>query len=548
MNWKKTLTAGVAVASAAVALTACGSSDSGKSNGNGKLAEKQVLNWNEASELSTMDPSKIMDTIGGDMLNNTMEGLYRLGKDSKVEPGIAEKTTVSKDNLTYTFTLRKNAKWSNGDPVTAKDFVYSWQRTVDPKTAASYSYLFSGIKNADDIVAGKKAPSTLGIKAVGKYKLVVSLEKQLPYFKLLMGFCVFAPQNQKAVEQYGSKYGTAAKYMVYDGPFKMTGWTGTNLKWKLVKNDNYWDKKNVKLSEINFSVNKSTTTSYNLYQSKKLDETILSPEQSKQLSNNGDYSVLKQARTSYLDFNQTQKKFQNKNIRRAISCAIDRKQLAEKVLGAGTIPCEGPVSKGLAKRDGKDFVEAAKTSEGAEFNKTKAQKYLKQGLKELGESNLSFTLLGDDTDNSKKITEFLQSQIEENLPGTKVSVQNIPFKTRVTRSQKGQFDVVVSSWGADFSDPISYLDLYTTGNAYNFGSWKNAEYDKWINKSKTTDAGNAEARWNDMVKASKIINEDQGISPLFQLNQPQLIRSNVKGLIQNTAGAVNNWKNVYITK
>ena len=170
------------------------------------------------------------------------------------------------------------------------------------------------------------------------------------------------------------------------------------------------------------------------------------------------------------------------------------------------------------------------------------------GLKEIGEDNLSFALLGDDTDNSKKITEFLQSQIEENLPGTKVSVQNIPFKTRVTRSQKGQFEVVVSSWGADFSDPISFLDLYTTDNSYNFGKWKNAEYDKWIAKSKTTDAGNVSARWDDMVKASKIINEDQGIVPLFQLNQPQLIRSNVKGVIQNTAGSVNNWKNVYITK
>ncbi|WP_270755911.1 peptide ABC transporter substrate-binding protein [Ligilactobacillus ruminis] len=548
MNWKKTLTAGVAVASAAMALTACGSSDSSKSNGNGKLADKQVLNWNEPSELATMDPSKVMDTIGGDMLNNTMEGLYRLGKDSKVEPGIATKTTVSKDNLTYTFTLRKNAKWSNGDPVTAKDFVYSWQRTVDPKTAAAYSYLFSGIKNADDIVAGKKAPSTLGVKAVGKYKLVVNLEKQLPYFKLLMGFVVFAPQNQKAVEQYGGKYGTAAKYMCYDGPFKMTEWTGTNLKWKLVKNDNYWDKKNVKLSEINFSVNKSTTTSYNLYQSKKLDETILSPEQAKQLSSNADYSVLKQARTSYLEFNQTEKKFQNKKIRQAISYAIDRKQLAEKVIGSGTLPCKGAVSKGLAKRGGKDFTDAAKTSTGVQFDKAKAKKLLKEGLKEIGEDNLSFALLGDDTDNSKKITEFLQSQIEENLPGTKVSVQNIPFKTRVTRSQKGQFEVVVSSWGADFSDPISFLDLYTTDNSYNFGKWKNAEYDKWIAKSKTTDAGNASARWEDMVKASKIINEDQGIAPLFQLNQPQLVRSNVKGVIQNTAGSVNNWKNVYITK
>jgi len=541
MKLAKVAAAGSVAALCALTLGACGSKASDS-------ASKQVLNWNETAELPTMDLSKATDVVSFDMLNNTMEGLYRLGKDSKVEPGIATKTTVSKDNLTYTFTLRKNAKWSNGDPVTAKDFVYSWQRTVDPKTAAAYSYLFSGIKNADDIVAGKKAPSTLGVKAVGKYKLVVNLEKQLPYFKLLMGFVVFAPQNQKAVEQYGGKYGTAAKYMCYDGPFKMTEWTGTNLKWKLVKNDNYWDKKNVKLSEINFSVNKSTTTSYNLYQSKKLDETILSPEQAKQLSSNADYSVLKQARTSYLEFNQTEKKFQNKKIRQAISYAIDRKQLAEKVIGSGTLPCKGAVSKGLAKRGGKDFTDAAKTSTGVQFDKAKAKKLLKEGLKEIGEDNLSFALLGDDTDNSKKITEFLQSQIEENLPGTKVSVQNIPFKTRVTRSQKGQFEVVVSSWGADFSDPISFLDLYTTDNSYNFGKWKNAEYDKWIAKSKTTDAGNASARWDDMVKASKIINEDQGIAPLFQLNQPQLVRSNVKGVIQNTAGSVNNWKNVYITK
>ena len=546
MDVKKTVAAGMAVASVALALTACGKSSSSSSNG--KLADKQVLNWNEASELSTIDPSLIQDTIGGDMLNNTMEGLYRLGKNSKVEPGIATKTKLSSDKMTYTFTLRKNAKWSNGDQVTAKDFVYGWRRTVNPKTAASYAYLFSGIKNADDIIAGKKYASTLGVKAVGKYKLVVTLDKKLPYFKLLMGFVVFAPQNQKAVEKYGSKYGTASKYMVYDGPFTMTGWTGTNLKWSLKKNKNYWDKKNVKLTAINFSVNKSTTTSYNLYQSKKLDETILSTEQAKQLSSNSDYSVLKQARTTYLEYNQTQKAFQNKKIRQAISYAIDRKQLANKILGSGTLPCLGPVSKGLVSRNGVDFADAAKTSTGVQYNKKKAQQLLKEGLKEIGQSSLSFSILGDDTDNSKKITAFLQSQIEANLPGTKVEVQNVPFKNRIAKSEEGSFDVVVSSWGADFSDPISFLDLYTSDNSYNMGKWKNTEYDKLIAKSKTTDAGNASARWDDMVKAAKLINEEQGIAPLFQLNQPQLVRTSVKGLIQNTAGSVNNWKNVYIAK
>lgn len=508
-------------------------------------SSKKTLNWSIPSELSTIDPSKVTDTYGGDMVSNTLEGLYRLGKNSKIEPGMAKKTTVSDDGLTYTFTLRSNNKWSNGDPVTAQDFVYSWQRTVDPKTASSYAYLFDGIKNANDIMAGTKAPEALGVKAQGKYKLVVTLEKQIPYFKLLMGFDVFFPQNQKAVEKYGDKYGTAAKYMVYNGPFKMVGWDGSNLKWKLVKNNSYWDKKNVKLKQINFQVTKSTTTSYNLYQANKLDQTNLSAEQARQLKNQSGYTVLKQARTNYLEFNQTMPIFQNQKIRQAISYAINRKPLANTVIGGGSTPAKSVVSSGLASRDGVDFVNAAKTSVGTTYNKKKAQQLLQEGLKEIGKDSLSFTLLGDDTDASKKITEYLQSQIEANLPGTKVTVENVPFKTRVTRSQNTDFEVVVSSWQADFSDPISFLDMFTSNNSYNFGKWKNADYDKLITASKTTDATDPAKRWDDLVAASKLLNEDQGVVPLVQINTPQMIRPDVKGLIQNTAGITNNWKNVY---
>ena len=178
-----------------------------------------------------MDLSKATDSVSFTQISNTFEGLYRLGKDSKITPGLATSEKVSKDGKTYTFTLRKNDKWSNGDPVTAQDFVYSWRRTVNPKTESEYSYLFSGIKNADKIVAGKKPATSLGIKAVGKYKLVVTLERRIPYFNKLMGFAVFFPQNEKAVKNYGSKYGTASKYLVYNGPYIQKGWTGSNLSW-----------------------------------------------------------------------------------------------------------------------------------------------------------------------------------------------------------------------------------------------------------------------------------------------------------------------------
>lgn len=541
MKFKKVIATGASLVALGLALTACGSNSS-KSG----LADKQVLNWSYASELPSMDLSTATDTISFDQLNSTMEGIYRIGKNSKVEPGLATKTEVSKDGLTYTFTLRKNDKWSNGDPVTAQDFVYSWRRTVDPKTGSQYAYLFDGIANANDIIAGKKAVDTLGIKAEGKYKLVVTLEKKLPYFKLLMGFPVFFPQNQNVVEKYGKKYGTAAKYLVYNGPFKMEGWSGSNLSWKLVKNKNYWDKKDVKLSQINFSVNKSTTTSYNLYQSKKLDYTPLSTEQAKQLKGKDGYRVLKEARTNYLEFNETNKVFANKKIRQALSYAVNRQVLADKVLGAGTLPSLGIVSRDLAFNKGKDFAVAAKTTAGVTYNKAKAQKLLKEGLAEVGQSKLSFTLLGDDTDVSKQVTESLQSQIQQTLPDVDVSVSNVPFKTRLQRSEDGDFDVVVSAWGADFADPISFLDLFTSDNSYNNGKWKNAEYDKLITASKTTDAGNVDKRWDDMVKASKILSEDQGVAPLYQLNMAYMLNPSVKGVIQNTAGVTWSFKDAYI--
>lgn len=541
MKLKKVIATGASLVALGLALTACGSNSS-KSG----LADKQVLNWSYASELPSMDLSTATDTISFDQLNSTMEGIYRIGKNSKVEPGLATKTEVSKDGLTYTFTLRKNDKWSNGDPVTAQDFVYSWRRTVDPKTGSQYAYLFDGIANANDIIAGKKAVDTLGIKAEGKYKLVVTLEKKLPYFKLLMGFPVFFPQNQNVVEKYGKKYGTAAKYLVYNGPFKMEGWSGSNLSWKLVKNKNYWDKKDVKLSQINFSVNKSTTTSYNLYQSKKLDYTPLSTEQAKQLKGKDGYQVLKEARTNYLEFNETNKVFANKKIRQALSYAVNRQVLADKVLGAGTLPSLGIVSRDLAFNKGKDFAVAAKTTAGVTYNKAKAQKLLKEGLAEVGQSKLSFTLLGDDTDVSKQVTESLQSQIQQTLPDVDVSVSNVPFKTRLQRSEDGDFDVVVSAWGADFADPISFLDLFTSDNSYNNGKWKNAEYDKLITASKTTDAGNVDKRWDDMVKASKILSEDQGVAPLYQLNVAYMLNPSVKGVIQNTAGVTWSFKDAYI--
>ncbi|XJZ57581.1 peptide ABC transporter substrate-binding protein [Lactobacillus delbrueckii subsp. bulgaricus] len=541
MKLSKTFSVGATVLASAALLAACGSNSSKESS-----SSKKTLNWTVASEIPTMDMSKATDTASFNQLSNTMEGLYRLGKNSKLEKALATSEKVSKDGKTYTYTLRKS-KWSDGSELTAKDFVYSWRRTVDPKTASQYSYLFSGIKNADAIVAGKKKPETLGIKAVGKYKLVITLERRIAYFDKLMGFAVFFPQSEKAVTKYGSKYGTASKYMLYNGPFKQTGWTGSNLSWKMVKNPYYWDKKNVKLDTITWSVQKTPSTSYNLYQSNKLDYTGLDASQTKQLKNQKGYVTLNQGATFYLQFNIAKNKYlANTNIRKALSLAVDRKGLTSS-LGGNSVPANTLTPTQLTDVNGEDYTKRiSKSAESfypASTNKKEAVKYLNKGLKELGVSKFSFKILSDDTDSGKKTTEFLQSTFESTF-GNKVSVsvQNLPFKTRLSRSTAGNFDIVVSGWSADFADPISFLDLFTSTNPENNGKWKNTSYDKLIADSKTT--ASTSKRWDDLTKAEDILLNNVGVAPLYYNTSAALIRPTVKDVYQNRGTW--NFKDTYI--
>jgi oligopeptide transport system substrate-binding protein len=527
-------------------LAACGSKSS---------QSKQVLNLAVSSDLETMDPSHASDTTSMQVLENTGEGFLQLGKDSKIEKELATKITTSKNGLNYTFDLRKNAKWSNGQPVTAKDFVYGWERTVNPQTASEYAYLYSGIKNADAIMNGKKNYRTLGIKAVNKYQVKVTLEHRISYFKLLMAMPVFYPQNQQAVEKYGSKYGTNSAKTVSNGPFVLKGWKGTNEKWKLVKNSKYWDKKQVHLSAISFQVVKSPSTGLNLFQTGKLDQTQLLGSQVASEKNSKNYVLNKSATSIYLQFNlknptdsDLKTALNNVNIRKALSLSLNRQQLTNKVLSDGSLPAKGFVTSGLAKnpKTGEDFASQAYVKDGVSYNKAQAKKYWEKGLKELGVSKLKVGLLSDDDDASKQTAEFIQSQWESLLPGLSVEVQSVPKTVRISRSEKGNFDIVISGWGADFSDPITFLNLYQAGNSGDAGGYDNAEYNQLIDQINNNPSNNEQVRWNNMVKAEKILMNDQVTIPLYQRSNSFLQSKKIKNLIVNTAGPAHNYKGVYL--
>ncbi|MBU9789165.1 peptide ABC transporter substrate-binding protein [Lentilactobacillus sp. IMAU92037] len=524
---------GVALLSAVV-LAGCGS----KSSQSG--SKKQEISWMTPSPIATMDTSKMVDLYSAQIANGTNEGLLRMAKNNKVDPGVAKSYTVSKDGKTWTFNLR-HSKWNNGTPVTAKDFVFSWQRTVKPKTASQYAYIFANVKNAAKISAGKMAPSKLGVKADGNYKFVVTLEKPQSYFKYMVTQPEFFPQNSKTVAKYGGDYGGNSTKNSYNGPFILKGWNGTNDTWKLVKNPKYWDAKSVKVNTVKFQAVKTPSTALNSYNSNKLDFTTLSGTLAANNKKNKDYTVFPQASTSYMEFN-TKKipALRNTDIRKAMALAIDKKQMVNKVMQGGDITPKGFVPASMAKHNGKDFATQSYVKDGTDYNLKEAKALFAKGMKQVGKKSLSLTLLGADDDDSKRATEFVQSQLTK-LPGLKITNQNIPFKSKLTRAQNQQFDLVLSAWIADYPDPSNFLDLMTSNNSYNDGKWSNKQYDALIKKSESTDANNETARWNDMVQAEKILMNDQGLVPLYQQGQAALLRPSVKGVQAFTTSPQYDW-------
>lgn len=536
MKVKKFLLTSSTLVLSALSLSACGQNSRKKT---------QTLNWMSTAEVPTMDPSKAYDSNSALQLTSTNEGLYEIGKDGQAKLALAKSVKTNADKTKWIFNLR-NAKWSNGDPVTANDFVYGWQRTVNPKTEAQNAYLYNGvIKNASAIAAGKKPVSALGIKALTKHKLEVDLAEHTPYFAQLAADDIFLPQNKKVVKQYGAKYGTASKYMVFNGPFMQKGWSSSTLNWKLVKNPNYWDKKHVKLQQINFSVQKSPSTSYNLYQQGKLDTTFLDYSQTKQLKHNSDFVIRPAAQTNYIEFNQVNNKtFKNQNIRKAISLAINRKSLCQ-ILGGINKPASTLTPTNYVKDGQQDYTNLISPSakKMASYQPALAKKYFKKGLQELGKKKLSFNLLYDDSDAAKRVTETLQSQLETTLPALTVKVQNVPYKTRLNRAINQQFQAVVTSWGADIADPIDFLQLVESKNDNNDGKYHNAAFDADLKKGKQTN--NDHQRLVDFAHAEDTLLDTAGVAPLYYASSAWFVKSHVQGLIYTKLGGYN-FKSVYI--
>ncbi|EEL69870.1 MULTISPECIES: peptide ABC transporter substrate-binding protein [Bacillus] len=560
---KKLTAVVVPVLAMSVALTACSgsggekktttTSNSGEEKKSDiKYAAKQVLNRTENQEIPTMDTSKSTDTLGAQILGNTMEGLYRLDKDNKPIPAAAESSTKSEDGKKYTFKLRKDAKWSNGDPVTAKDFVYGWQRLLDKNTAAEYAFIAYYIKNAEAINKGEKPGTELGAKAVDDYTLEVELEKPVPYFLNLLAFPSYYPLNEKFVKEKGDKFGLEADTTVYNGPFVMSSWKHEQ-GWQLKKNDKYWDNKTVKLEEINYSVVKEVATKVNLYDTGSIDFTLLSGEfVDKYKSNKDEYGEYAESSTFFLRLNQKRNgqdtPLKSKKLREAIALSVDKKGLANVILNNGSKATDQLVPKGLATGpDGKDYQDTFKN--GLKQDTKKAAAAWEEAKKELGKDQVTIELLSYDDGTAKKIADYVKDQIEKNLKGVTINTKIQPFKQKLKLETAQDYEISYAGWSPDYADPMTFIDMFESKSPYNQMSYSNPKYDEMVQKAGNELLSDPKKRWEALGKAEKLfLEEDAGLVPLYQTGRSYVMKPNVKGIVKHNISPEYSFKWAYVTE
>ncbi|HHT7141284.1 peptide ABC transporter substrate-binding protein [Bacillus anthracis] len=503
-----------------------------------KSSNKQVLNLTETAEIPTMDTTLSTDATSSNIMNNTMEGLYRLGKDDKLVPGVAKSYEKSEDGKKYVFKLREDAKWSNGEPVTAKDFVYSWRRAVDSNTGAKFAYILFDVKNAEKVNKKELPVEELGVKAIDDHTLEVELDNPVPYFVSLTVYPTLYPLNEKFVTEQGAKFGLESNTTLYNGPFVLNEWKHEQ-SFQLKKNPSYWENKEVKLEEINFNIVKDRSTAINLYETKAIDRVVLTSEFVDKYKSDADFKTIKRPSTQFIRLNEKNKILANKNIRKAIAMSFERENIGKVILNDGSEGIYGFVPKGLAKGpNGKDFRE--ENGKLIKEDMKEAQKYWEAGKKELGVDKVELELLNFDTDDAKKIGEYLKGQFEKNLPGLTVPTKMQPFAQKLKLEASGDYAMSYAGWSPDYMDPMSFLEMYTTGNAQNKVHYANPAYDDLIKKAKTE--VDVQARWDALLQAEKQLLEDAAIAPVYQPGKAYLQRGSITGLLEHKYGGEFSYK------
>ncbi len=503
--------------------------------GNNTTVSKNTVTVAKEVDVTSFDTSVATDGMSFEVIASMIEGLYTIDKDGKVVPALTAEKSVSEDGKTHIFKL-KDAKWSNGIPVTAHDFVFAWRRLADPNVASEYNYMLGSgvaeIENADDVIAGNKKGEELGVKAIDDKTLEVKLTKAVPFFDSLMTFPSFFPQNEAFVKEKGELYGLSADNLLANGPFKLVSWENDS-KITLAKNTDYHDAASVKTENLIFKIIKDANTAALDFEQGGNDFAKLNGELVDKYKTNENYKDILDGYLWYLSMNYKTPGLENDNLRKAIAKVIDKKQIADTILKDGSVEADYFIPKRLAVGpDGKDFRETTGTYMSHNIEEAKA--LWEKAKAELGIESIVFELMYEEEGSVKNIAEFIKSQVESNLPGVSMKLVSLPKKIRLDRMKLKDYQIGITRWGPDYADPTTYLNMLINGANYNYGSYTSERYNQLMREAANTK--DFSERWTKLQEAERVLLEDAAVIPLYQVGGATLVRNNVKGIENHLVG------------
>lgn len=535
---------GTGLAGAALlGTTGCGvfQGQTGQQGGNGGGGN---ITANLQDSIRGLDSAaNVTDEVSFNVLVNSIEGLQRLDENDEPVPGVAEDVQTSSDGLNYTFTLR-DTNWSNGDPVTSQDFRFAWLKAMDPDTAGQYAYIITQfIEGGTEFNEGpttqdnKEEHDTLrdavAIETPDDKTLRVALTAPAPFWLGLTAFPVYYPQKQSYVEEQGDNYAQDADSLLFNGPYSLTDYSPTQGV-TFVKRDDYWDAGNVDIERCEARIVKEIDTAVNLYESGSLDITNITQEFVEEYRGSAGFYQQTQFSTYYMVFNEDALPiFQNAKVRKAFQIGFDKKAMVSQIINDGSEAATGYVPDGIAGPGNETFREALGPTL-PDFDPQEARRLFEEGIQEAGGENPTIELLSYETSTARDIATFLQGQYEDNL-GAKINVKIQPFDRKLELEAAGDFQFSFQGWGADYNDPMTFLDLWESTSSFNTGKYENEEYDRLISQAKAE--ADANRRMDLMEQAEKLLmEEDAALAPLFFLGRTWLIEPSIKGFWYHNYG------------
>ena len=531
-------------------LAACGGTkEAAEKVDSGNLAAEQKISISSPAPISTLDTTQTTDKNTFTMAQHLFEGLYRFDDDSATVPALAKDVKISDDGRKYHFTLREGIKWSNGEPITAQDFVYSWKKLVTPATIGPNAYLLDSVKNSFEIRNGEKSVDELGISAPNDNEFIVELKQAQPSFLAVVSIAWLAPQNQKFVEAQGKDYALDSEHLIYSGPFTLANWDATSDTWTLKKNPEYYDADQVKLEEVAVSTIKEDNTGINLYQANELDLVRINGQYVQQYQDDPGYVSHPDVANYFLDFNKKEgTPLANVHLRKAIGQAIDKEALTQSVLNDGSKPLNGLIPSKLYANPETDEDFRAYSGEYLKNDVKKAQAEWTKAQADVGKK-VKLSLLAADTDQGKRIAEYVQSQLQENLPGLEITISSQPSNNVNQSRREKNYELSLSGWIAGSSELDSYFNLYAGESSYNYGNYHNAKYDQLVEDARTINANNPEKQFAEYKEAEDILlNQDAAQVPLYQSASNYLINPKLKGISYHLYGDYFHLRNAYLTE